>query len=190
MRVFWYGESYDKQTKKGFHLMRKDIDLRVFEKDDLEFMHRLNNDPDVMDYWFEEPYMSMEKLKRRYEQGFEDMSSRQFILTNNGERLGFVALYSISQQHRNAEFGIMMDPAHQGKGYAKMGTKLILEYAFMRLNLHKIHLIVAKENRKAVHVYEKVGFQVEGELAEHFFVNGSYHNALSMAFMKRNYIRQ
>src|SRR5699024_569452 len=104
-------------------MMRKDIHLRAFEKDDLVFMHRLNNDPDVMDFWFEEPYMSLERLKRRYEQRFEDMSSRQFILTKSGECLGFVGLYGMCQQHRHAEYGIMIDPEHQGKGYAKIATK-------------------------------------------------------------------
>ena len=34
--------------------------------------------------------------------------------------------------------------------------------------MHKIYLVVDKENEKAVHVYKKVGFMVEGELLDEF----------------------
>ena len=32
--------------------MTTDIHLRPLEKDDLTFLHRLNNDPDIMTFWF------------------------------------------------------------------------------------------------------------------------------------------
>ncbi|WP_217589415.1 GNAT family N-acetyltransferase [Lentibacillus saliphilus] len=164
--------------------MRQELHLRVMEKDDLEFLHQLNNDPNVMDFWFEEPYMSLEKLKDFYEKNLENDRHRQFILTENGEKIGFVGLFSMNQRDRNAEFAIMIDPAQQGKGYAKSATRLALDYAFSRLNLHKVYLIVDKANEKAVHIYEKAGFQVEGELKEHFYVNGTYHDAYSMYMLK------
>ena len=31
------------------------------------------------------------------------------------------------------------------------------------LNLYKLYLIVDKENPKAIHIYSKLGFNVEGE---------------------------
>ncbi|MUV38989.1 Diamine N-acetyltransferase [Lentibacillus sp. JNUCC-1] len=167
--------------------MRQEMHLRVMEKDDLEFLHKLNNDPAVMDYWFEEPYMSLEKLKDSYEKNLDSERHRQFILTQNGEKLGFVGLFGMNQRDRNAEFAIMIDPIHQGNGYAKTATQLALEYAFDRLNLHKVYLIVDKENEKAVHIYEKAGFTVEGTMKEHFYVNGRYHDAVSMCVLKQDF---
>ena len=48
-------------------------------------------------------------------------------------------------------------------------TRLAMDYAFSVLNMHKLYLVVDKENEKAVHVYKKVGFIVEGELARRVF---------------------
>ncbi|HLQ71497.1 MAG TPA: GNAT family N-acetyltransferase [Bacillota bacterium] len=160
--------------------MQNNLHLRVLEKDDLEFLHRLHNDPDVMDFWFSESHMSMEKLKHNHEKMLEEDSFRQFILTKDNERLGFVGLIRISPRHRNAEFVIMIDPSHQGNGYAKAATKQAMSYAFNQLNLHKLYLTVDKQNEKAIYIYENAGFQVEGEKKEHFFVNGSYHDVVSM----------
>ncbi|GAA0485114.1 hypothetical protein GCM10008986_07960 [Salinibacillus aidingensis] len=48
----------------------------------------------------------------------------------------------------------------------------------------KVHLVVAKENKKAIHIYEKIGFHIEGEMKEHFYLNGSYHDAYMMAIFQ------
>lgn len=167
--------------------MTKDIRIRTLEKDDLEFLHKLNNDPNVMDYWFEEPYLSMEKLKEAYEKDQEDTQNREFILMNKEEKLGFVGLYGIAQRHRNAEFAIMIDPTHQGNGYASTATQLAMRYAFSKLNMHKLYLYVDKANEKAIHIYKKVGFQAEGTMKEHFFVNGEYHDAVLMSVFQKDY---
>ncbi|WP_164667863.1 GNAT family N-acetyltransferase [Virgibacillus doumboii] len=167
--------------------MSQDLHLRTLEKDDLKFLHKLNNDPNVMDYWFSEPYMSMEQLQDLYEKSQENKKVRQFILTNNEERLGLVALYSIEQRHRNAEFAIMIDPEQQGNGYASPATQLAVDYAFLKLNLHKVYLHAITINEKAIHIYKKIGFQVESELKEHFFVNGEYHDAVMMSIFQRDY---
>lgn len=36
--------------------MSGDLKLRPLEREDLKFVHRLNNDAKIMSYWFEEPY--------------------------------------------------------------------------------------------------------------------------------------
>ena len=58
----------------------------------------------------------------------------------------------------------------------------------MVLNLHKLFLIVDVQNEKAIHIYEKCGFQREGELREEFFSYGAYHNALRMCAFQRDYL--
>lgn len=167
--------------------MPNELRLRTLEKDDLELLHKLSNDPNVMDYWFEEPYVSMEKLKEAYDKNQENTQNREFILMCQDEKLGFVGLFDISQRHRNAEFGIMIDTAHQGNGYASTATQLAIDYAFSKLNLHKLFLYVDTMNEKAIHIYKKVGFQTEGTMHEHFFVNGEYHDAVMMSIFQKDY---
>ena len=35
------------------------IRLRPLERDDLKFVHNLDNDANIMRYWFEEPYEAL-----------------------------------------------------------------------------------------------------------------------------------
>ncbi|ASN04914.1 spermidine N1-acetyltransferase [Virgibacillus necropolis] len=168
--------------------MSKNPRLRPLEREDLEFVHELNNDADIMSYWFEEPYEAYMELQDLYDKHIHDQGERRFILEKDTQKLGVVELVEIDHIHRRAEFQIIVDPKFQGNGYAVVATYLAMDYAFAVLNLHKLYLVVDKKNEKAIHVYEKVGFSFEGELKDEFFVNGSYHNAIRMCIFQQNYL--
>lgn len=170
-------------------MLSKEVKLRVLEKEDLKFVHNLTNNRDIMSFWFEEAHQSMTSLEKIYNKSKESRKSREFILEKDGEQLGFVALMAIDLIHRKAEFAIMIDPAHQGYGYASIATGLAMDYGFTVLNLHKLYLVVDQTNEKAVYVYEKLGFQQEAILKDEYFVNGSYHNALIMSAFQPTYLK-
>ena len=63
-------------------------------------------------------------------------------------------------------------------------------YAFRVLNLHKVYLVVDKDNAAAVHIYERCGFRIEGLLKEEFFSNGAYRDAYRMALLQHDHLRE
>lgn len=154
--------------------MKANIQLRALEREDLRYIHLLNNDNKIMSYWFEEPYESFAELQDLFEKHIHNQSERRFILMDDKQTVGLVELVEIDLIHRNAEFQIIIAPQSQGKGYASIATKLAIEYAFTILNLHKI--------------YQKTCFQIEGELKEEFFINGSYHDAIRMCMFQRDFL--
>ncbi len=157
------------------------IRLRALEKHDLAFVHELNNNHRVMNYWFEEPYESYVELEELYLKHIHDLSERRFLAVDAaGERVGLVELVEISYIHRRAEFQIIIAPSHQGKGCAKRVTNLALDYAFRVLNLNKVYLVVSTDNPAAIRVYEQTGFIEEGCLINEFFVDGAYQDAIRM----------
>ena len=65
-----------------------------------------------------------------------------------------------------------------------------MDYGFMVLNLYKLYLMVDKENEKAIHIYRKLGFMVEGELIHEFFINGEYRNTIRMCLFQHQYLAE
>ena len=167
--------------------MSEQLSLRTYELTDNEFIHGLINNQEIMSYWFEEPHYSKALMDESFEKQKNDPHIRSFILTNGEESLGLVQFLDIHYVHRKAEFAIMMDPKQQGKGYAKIATRLAMDYAFKTLNLHKLYLYVDEINEKAIHIYEKCGYQTVATLPEEFFVDGTYHNVIVMNLFKRDY---
>lgn len=165
--------------------MKEQFRLRIAEEEDMPFLYTLFNNPDITDYWFMEPYASTKQIK---EELLKDDESRVFIVVDDEDRkVGLVALFAIEQRHRHAEFAIAFAPEHQGKGYAKKVIKLALDYAFFTLNLYKVYLIVVAMNEKAWGLYEKVGFQNEGRLKRHYYINGTYYDGIVMSMFYDEY---
>ncbi len=165
------------------------VALRPLEREDLKFVHTLDNNASVMRYWFEEPFASFDELQQIYESHTHDQSERRFIITNvNLAPVGLVELVEINHIHRHAEFQIIISPAYHGRGYAQQATRQAIDYVFQVLNLHKLSLYVDTENHAAIHVYKKLGFSEEGILREEFFVNGEYRDALRMCILQHDYL--
>lgn len=166
------------------------VRLRPLERDDLAFVHQMDNNASVMRYWFEEPYEAFMELSDLYNKHIHDQSERRFIIEHQSSKVGLVELVEINHIHRRAEFQIIIDPAHQGKGYASSAVHLAIDYGFSVLNLYKLYLIVDKENAKAIHIYSKLGFNVEGELIDEFFVSGEYRTVLRMCIFQPQYLEK
>lgn len=84
------------------------------------------------------------------------------IFNDKGTHVGNINLSHIDLRNRKAILGIIMGKKFEGKGYAAHACKLVIRHAFEVLNLHKIYLTVNVENKKAIALYEKLGFVKEG----------------------------
>ena len=164
------------------------VQLRPLERSDLPFVHRLNNNRNVMGYWFEEPYESFVELEELFNKHIHDQSERRFVIEHDGIKVGLVELVEIDHVHRRAEFQLVISPEHQGKGLASRATRAAMDYGFSVLNLHKIYLIVDSEDKRAIHVYDKLGFVVETRLVEEFFINGAYRDVIRMYLFQQDYL--
>jgi len=166
------------------------LKLRPLEREDLRFVHELDNNETVMHYWFEEPYEAFVELCDLYDKHIHDQSERRFVIECGQQMAGLVELVEINHIHRRAEFQIIIAPACQGKGYATTATALAMDYAFTVLNLYKLFLIVDCANARAIQVYRKLGFQEEGILHQEFFVDGQYRDVYRMAVFQPEYLRK
>ena len=168
--------------------MNPHLRLRPLEREDLPFVHELDNNESVMHYWFEEPYEAFVELCDLYDKHIHDQSERRFIVERDRVSVGLVELVEINHIHRRAEFQIIIAPEHQGNHYATVATRLAMDYAFTVLNLYKLSLIVDCENQRAIGVYKKLGFHEEGRLRHEFFVDGEYRDVFRMAVFQTEYL--
>lgn len=165
----------------------QDLRLRPLEREDLKFVHDLDNNATIMRYWFEEPYEAFVELVDLYDKHIHNQMERRFIVDMGGSSIGLVELIEIDYIHRRAEFQIIIDPTYQGRGFGEKSTIMALDYAFNVLNLYKIYLVVDNENKKALHIYEKLGFELEGILKHEFFANGGYRDAARMCIFQHQH---
>ncbi|MCH4167797.1 MAG: GNAT family N-acetyltransferase [Streptococcaceae bacterium] len=161
--------------------------IRALERSDLRYIHEINNQRETMAYWFEEPYESLDELTSLYDKHIHDTHERRFVIEIDNQFAGVVELMWIDYIHRNCEIQIVVIKDFRGQGLASKALLKGIEYAFSILNMHKVYLYVDTTNAVAVHIYQKIGFEIEGTLKEQFFANGKYKDSFFMGFSRSHY---
>lgn len=169
-------------------LIDQELVLRPLQKSDLEFFQAWRND---MEYIRDAQSIRFPKHEMLEEQWLEhvsmDISNRQvvFMMTLEGKPIGFVQFSAINWISRRAMLGIVIgDPGQRGKGIGRRAMKLLVDYGFGKLNLHKISLEVTASNTAAVALYEKLGFQTEGTFREHYYWAEEFHDVYYMSLIR------
>jgi RimJ/RimL family protein N-acetyltransferase len=89
---------------------------------------------------------------------------------------------------RSADLGILIgEREHQGKGYGAESIRLILEYGFATLGLHRIGLCVFENNRRGIRCYEKCGFRREGARLEARWWAGRWWTIFDYAILEHEW---
>ena len=111
------------------------------------------------------------------------------VVTNDDEAtlVGHTAVYGASLPHGCATFAIVIGPAFQDRGYGSEATRLIVDFGFAELGLHRIELGVFDFNPRAIATYEKVGFVREGVRREAAYRSGRWHHDVTMAMIRSDW---
>lgn len=102
--------------------------------------------------------------------------------------IGNIKLGGINWVHRFADLGIMIgDKAYWGRGYGEEACRLLLGYAFNRLNLNKVTLGTYATNLAALKTFKKVGFKIEGRIKKLLSIDGKYVDHVLMGILHSEY---
>ena len=89
--------------------------------------------------------------------------------------------------HRNAEIGITILKEHQGKGYGREAINWMLDWGFKHAGLHTIGITTASYNPRAVHLYERMGFVVEGRRRQTIWQNRGWHDLIELGITEKEW---
>jgi RimJ/RimL family protein N-acetyltransferase len=168
----------------------KQVYLRPVSVEDAELYHRFLFDPETRRLTGTQKSFTLEQIRQYIEAKNQDSSGVLLLiaLTESDEVIGDIQLLEICPINRSCYIRIaIQNHTHQGKGYGTEAMKLMLDYAFGVLNLHRIELNVFAFNARAIHLYEKLGFKKEGVQREALFYNHQYHDSIIMSILEHEY---
>ncbi len=110
-----------------------------------------------------------------------------FTVINRGERIGGVILHDYDEYSNRIMFTISLDTKYQNMGLGYKVMRSLLTYLFDKRKIRKVFLEVYETNRRAIKLYEKLGFRKEGILKKHTFKNGEYINLIIMSLLNHEH---
>ena len=125
-----------------------------------------------------------------------DDNQHQFVAVrknknNEEEIIGTAGLtVNINPRTRHSGgIGIMIHKDYQNMGVGTALMEALLDVADNWLMLIRVELTVFEDNKKAIHLYEKFGFEKEGLKRLAGIRNGKYENEYLMARINSAYIK-
>lgn len=155
------------------------VALHTVEEEDLEFLGRLRNDPEIR---FGMTFSTPES-ERELTEWFEDHVSQtdgegaQFLVVpeeGDGSPVGFVSLFDVQRPASHGEVACYVAPAAQGRGYATEATELLVGHAIEERRLHRVVARALVDNEASRAVLREVGFTEEETQREEKLVDGEF----------------
>jgi RimJ/RimL family protein N-acetyltransferase len=183
----------------------EDVALHTLEREDLEFLARLRNDPDIRhDVTFTRPESDVE-----LESWFEDHVSAtdtddegaQFLIVprdaepvGDGDQaedtdqptprpVGYVSLFDIERPAGTGEVSVTVAPEHRGQGYATDAVRELVAYGIEELRLNKVRALALVTNDASRAVLENVGFRVGEVRREAKRVDGEHVDVVAHSLL-------
>jgi len=177
------------------YLIGEKVYLRGIEKEDLKGDYfQWSNDWEVTKYMFRgERPSRMEILEEYYNSVIRSPNDIELIIVDKktDKPVGNAGLHSINWIGRAAEYRIMIgDKKSWNRGYGTEVAKLMLFYAFDRLNMNRVWLGVNAELEGGIRSYKKAGFKEEGTLRQEQYRNGRHYDIVRMSVLREEYYKQ
>jgi RimJ/RimL family protein N-acetyltransferase len=163
--------------------------LRAVEREHLPNYVRWLNDETVLEWLGAFLPMSLAQEEAWYADMVKDPGRCIFAVELDGKHIGGCGLEHIDGRNRSAEMGLFIGlPELWDRGLGLDIVQTLLRFGFNQLNLHRIYLRVFADNPRAIHVYEKAGFQHEGRLRQSEFRHGRYYDMLWMSVLRSEWV--
>ncbi|MED4729893.1 GNAT family protein [Aneurinibacillus migulanus] len=158
------------------------VTLRAFEEEDIADLHCWLNDADSISLVGRVP-MTFEETRKHVEHKRQQGDLVLAIENEDKKAVGWIFLQNIEHEHGRASIGILLAPEYRGCGYGKPAMEKMIDIGFKQLRLHKIYLTTRGINQRAIELYQKIGFVVEGQLRQHAYSEGNYYDTYFMGLL-------
>jgi RimJ/RimL family protein N-acetyltransferase len=131
---------------------------------------------------------SLERTVEWIQKAVEDPTIRAYAILVDEEHVGNVVFDQIDTWLSSARLSIYIgEPSLRGNGVGSSAAWLATKLAFEQEGLNKIWLTVHVMNQRAINVYTKLGFVLEGILRDEFWFDGKRLPVLRMSLLQREF---
>lgn len=177
------------KMKKFMNHIKKDsklkIEIRYSEISDAKRFTEILNNPNYVFFAFDSISLGQERawLKQSKKQRKNNFS-HNFAIIVNDRVVGGVGVKINQHYPHEGEIGYFIDESYWGGGVATEAVKKMETYAFKKLGLKRIVIVMDKNHKASEKVAIKAGYKKEGIMEKFIFRRGKYYDACLYAKVK------
>jgi ribosomal-protein-serine acetyltransferase len=101
--------------------------------------------------------------------------------------LGVIGTKRIDWSNGRVELGYWIGRAFQGRGIVTSACRVVLDYLFHDLRMHRVEIQCASGNARSAAIPRRLGFTFEGTRREAEFVNGKFYDVLVFSILRKEW---
>ena len=153
-------------------IVDEDIELRLLDRlNAIELFYVVDSHRGHLRQWL--PWIDHTKTSEDTA-AFIESTMKQFAAGNGfqtgiwyrGELAGVIGYHGIDWTNKSVSMGYWLAENYMGKGIMTKACKALVDYAFIKLNLHRVEIRCAEHNYKSRAIPERLGFSNEGFIRE------------------------
>lgn len=157
------------------------ITFREMTKDDLSFLVEVRNECREM------LHDNSTFVLADAQEWFDRLRPRFYIIERNSVAVGYFRTSNWDEKNKHLYVGCDLHATSRGQGLAQIAYASFLHFLFDEIGMNKVSLEVLEHNDRARHLYQKLGFTVEGTKRQEVWRNGRYLDSQIMSMLKSEY---
>lgn len=174
------------------HPIQDNLTLRKVDQQVLDFVFGEYSDDQLKRFLGFETDQELSADKEKHREGFSMFNKKilffQILWGAEKKTIGWCGYHTWYFQHDRAEigYGIFAEELRNQKIMSQV-IPYVIEYGFGNMDLNRIEAFVAEYNTPSVKLLEKLGFEREGVLKQHYCVNGRHEDSTLFALLREDY---
>jgi hypothetical protein len=174
-------------------ILGKKVYLKAVEPENLNQLMEWRNLPEFRKHFREYREINTIMQQKWFENNVsDDKNTIMFSVFNveTNELLGCCGLCYINWVHRHADLSVYIGYEHayiDNLGFADDSCRLVLNYGFNELNLHKIWTEIYEFDNKKKALYDKFGFKQDGLLRDNYFYDGRWWDSRIISLLSHEF---
>jgi RimJ/RimL family protein N-acetyltransferase len=119
---------------------------------------------------------------------FDTTNPNFYSINFNEKMIGYFRTSNYSKINKNIYIVADLHQQYWGVGVGFESYSLFLPYLFKSYDLNKISLEVLSTNKRAINLYQKIGFKIEGVKRDEVFKNNNFIDSIMMSILKKEHI--
>ena len=173
----------DTQAESGSVSTVRQVVIRPVRSEDAEAVHEIRRQPSVVEFTLAVPSERIADNRRFLDALGPD--DHMLVAELGGRVVGIAGLHVKRGRERHCGWlGMSIHDQFQGRGLGRRLLEALLDVADNHLGLTRVELEVLADNTRAIHLYERCGFEHEGRRRQAIRRHGACVDALVMGRLR------
>jgi RimJ/RimL family protein N-acetyltransferase len=174
----------------------KRLIIRRLAETDLNDFLAYQNHPDILKYSPDEPISEEHALRFLAQQATIELTDQRCEISlaihhkEDDKMIGTVTIYFTAKVLNQGEVGWVINPDYQRQGYATEAARVLLDFGFIKREVHRIQAKCDIRNTASIRLMERLGMRREGHFKQSRLIKDVWQDEYIYALLRDEWLLQ